>query len=258
VKTAILAGGLGTRLSEETRNKPKAMVKIGGHPILWHIMMHYSSFGFNEFVIALGYKGECIKSWIYDYCSSNKNMTVENDNNVTTLKVEKHSPRSWIVHLVDTGQETLTGGRVKRLAPLIGSEAFMLTWCDAVANVNLTDLLKFHRLHGRLATITAVHPPPRFGQLDLKGDRVVQFREKPKEDKWINGAFFVLEPEVMSYIKGDSTRWEKEPLERLAIEGQLMAYRHVGFWQCMDTIREKQLLEELWQSGQAPWKIWKV
>jgi glucose-1-phosphate cytidylyltransferase len=184
-------------------------------------------------------------------------MAVKTNNNVTTFRVGEHSPGSWKVHLVDTGQETLTGGRIKRLAPLIGNQTFMLTWCDAVADVNLKALLKFHRSHGRLATVTAVHPPPRFGHLDLEGDRVKQFREKPQEKIWINGAFFVLEPAVLAYIKGDSTQWEKEPLERLAIEGQLMAYRHVGFWQCMDTIREKQLLEELWRSGQAAWKIWK-
>jgi glucose-1-phosphate cytidylyltransferase len=257
MRVAILAGGLGTRLSEETWNKPKAMVKIGGLPILWHILMYYSSFGFNEFIIALGYKGEYIRSWMYDYYSLNKDITLKTNNNVTTIEASEDSQRNWIVHLVDTGLETLTGGRIKRLAPFIGNQTFMLTWCDGLADVNLKELLKFHLSHGRLATVTAVHPPPRFGQLDLEGDKVKQFREKPQENTWINGAFFVLEPEVLTYINGDCTRWEKEPLERLAIEGQLMAYRHFGFWQCMDTIRERQLLEELWRSKQAAWKKWK-
>lgn len=258
MKVAILAGGLGTRLSEETANKPKAMVEIGGRPILWHIMMHYSGFGFNDFVIALGYKGECIKRWMYDYYGLKKGARVEDNANLTISHDGKRSGSGWKVCLVDTGQETLTGGRIKRLAPFIGNQTFMLTWCDAVANVDLKALLKFHRSHGRLATVTAVHPPPRFGHLDLDGDRVTQFKEKPQDaEGWINGAFFVLEPGVFAYIKGDNTQWEKEPLERLAREGQLMAYRHLGFWQCMDTIREKQLLENLWQNNQAPWKIWK-
>lgn len=258
MKVAILAGGLGTRLSEETVNKPKPMVEIGGRPILWHIMMHYSQFGFNEFVIALGYKGEYIKRWMHEYCSLNKNVTVKTNNNEVIFHDGKRSQTSWTVHLVDTGQETLTGGRIKRLAPLIGNRTFMLTWCDAVANIDLEALLRFHRSHDRLATVTAVRPPPRFGHLALEGDRVTQFKEKPREaGGWINGAFFVLEPGVFNYIEGDNTQWEKEPLERLAIDGQLMAYRHNGFWQCMDTIHEKQLLEKLWQSGQAPWKIWK-
>jgi glucose-1-phosphate cytidylyltransferase len=258
MKVAILAGGLGTRLSEETVNKPKPMVEIGGRPILWHIMMHYSHFGFNEFVIALGYKGEYVKRWMHEYYSLNKNVTVKTDTNKVIFHDDKQSEASWTVHLVDTGQETLTGGRIKRLAPLIGNQTFMLTWCDAVANIDLQALLKFHRSHGRLATVTAVHPPPRFGHLVLEGERVTQFKEKPRDGEgWINGAFFVLEPGIFDYIEGDHTQWEKEPLERLATEGQLMAYRHKGFWQCMDTIHEKQLLEKLWQSGQAPWKTWK-
>jgi glucose-1-phosphate cytidylyltransferase len=258
VKVAILAGGLGTRLSEETVNKPKPMVEIGGHPILWHIMMHYSYFGFNEFLIALGYKGEYIKHWMHKYYSSNKNVKVETNINEIVFYDNNPSHTSWTVHLVDTGQDTLTGGRIKRLAPLIGNQTFMLTWCDAVANIDIQALLKFHRTHGRMATVTAVRPPPRFGHLSLEGNRVTHFKEKPREGMgWINGAFFVLEPKVVDYIEGDNTQWEKEPLERLAMEGQLMAYRHKDFWQCMDTIHEKRLLEKLWQSGQAPWKIWK-
>jgi len=258
MKVAILAGGLGTRLSEETVNKPKPMVEIGGRPILWHIMMHYSHFGFKEFLIALGYKGEYIKRWMHEYYSLNKNVTVKTNSNEVIFHDDKQSQASWIVHLVDTGQETLTGGRIKRLAPFIGNQTFMLTWCDAVADIDLQALLKFHRSHGRLATVTAVHPPPRFGHLVLEGNRVTQFKEKPQDaEGWVNGAFFVLEPRVFDYIEGDNTQWEKEPLERLATAGQLMAYRHNGFWQCMDTIHEKQLLEKLWQSGQAPWKTWK-
>jgi glucose-1-phosphate cytidylyltransferase len=258
MKVAILAGGLGTRLSEETVTRPKPMIEIGGHPILWHIMMHYSSFGFTEFVVALGYKGECIKRWMHEYYGLNKNVTVEIKTNEVIFYDDKRSQTRWTVHLVDTGQETLTGGRIKRLASLIGNQAFMLTWCDAVANIDLQALLKFHQSRSRLATVTAVHPPPRFGRLLLEGDQVTRFKEKPRETEgWINGAFFVLEPEVFDYIKGDNTQWEKEPLERLAREGQLMAYRHNGFWQCMDTIHEKTLLEKLWQAGQAPWKTWK-
>ena len=258
MKVAILAGGLGTRLSEETVNKPKPMVEIGGRPILWHLMMHYSHFGFKEFLIALGYKGEYIKRWMHEYYSLNKSVTVKTNSNEVIFHDDKQSQASWIVHLVDTGQETLTGGRIKRLAPFIGNQTFMLTWCDAVADIDLQALLKFHRSHGRLATVTAVHPPPRFGHLVLEGNRVTQFKEKPQDaEGWVNGAFFVLEPRVFDYIEGDNTQWEKEPLERLATAGQLMAYRHNGFWQCMDTIHEKQLLEKLWQSGQAPWKTWK-
>ncbi|MFX1508463.1 MAG: glucose-1-phosphate cytidylyltransferase [Promethearchaeota archaeon] len=257
MKVAILAGGLGTRLSEETVDKPKALVVIGDKPILWHIMMNYSHFGFNEFVIALGYKGEAIESWIHDYYGSNKNVNTKTEGNVVVF-TDKQSKSGWTIYLVDTGQETLTGGRIKRLEPLIGNQTFMLTWCDAVADINLRALLEFHRSHGRLATLTAVRPSPRFGHLVLEGSRVIQFKEKPKDTKnWINGAFFVLEPEIFGYIEGDNTQWEEGPLERLAREGQLMAYRHSGFWQCMDIIHEKHMLEKLWESGQAPWKTWK-
>lgn len=256
MKVAILAGGIGSRLVEETRMKPKAMVEIGGKPILWHIMMHYSQYGFNEFVIALGYKGEHIKHWIREYLTLYKNMTVKTGTGEIIFYDE--SEQDWIVHLVDTGQKTLTGGRIKRLAPWINNETFLLTWCDGLSNVDLHALLDFHRSHGRLATLTAVRPPSRFGHLVLDGDRVVKFKEKPRiTENWINGAFFVLEPKVLSYIKDDDVMWEQEPMESLARDGQLMAYRHEGFWQCMDTIHEKLQLEKIWKSSKAPWKTWK-
>ena len=255
MKVAILAGGAGSRLAEETQIKPKPMVEIGGQPILWHIMMHYSYFGFNDFVIALGYKGEVIKRYMLDYCSLNSNLKV----NLRTGEVERNGgyKPDWTVDLVDTGRETLTGGRIKRLAPYIGNETFMLTWGDGVSNVDLHKLLEFHRSHGKLATVTAVRPTARFGHMEFDGDRVLEFSEKPQAaEGWINGAFFVLEPKVFDYIEGDETQWEKEPMERLARDGQLMAYRHPDFWQCMDTLRDKVLLESLWQRGDAPWKTW--
>ena len=256
MKVAILAGGAGTRLVEETAVKPKPMVEIGGRPILWHIMMYYSHFGFKEFVIALGYKCEHIKRWMQEYYALNGNITVKTGTGEVVF--HEKTEQDWIVHLVDTGQKTQTGGRIKRLAPWLGDQTFMLTWCDIVADVNLDALLKFHRSHGRIATLTAVRPPARFGHLVLEEDKVVQFREKPRITKdWINGAFFVLEPGVFDYIERDDTQWEREPLERLASDGQLMAYRHTGFWQCMDTLHEKLLLERLWKSGKAPWKTWK-
>jgi len=255
IKVAILAGGVGTRLAEETDIRPKPMVEIGGRPILWHIMMHYSYYGFNEFVIALGYKGEVIKKYMVDYCSLNSNLRV----NFKTGEVSMNGGfrPEWTVDLVDTGIPTLTGGRIKRLAPYLGNQTFMLTWGDGVSNINLRELLAFHRSHGRLATLTAVRPPARFGHLSFDGDQVERFTEKPQTSEgWINGAFFVLEPEVFDYIEGDDTQWEHEPLEQLALDGQLMAYRHDSFWQCMDTLRDKRLLEDLWQCGNAPWKVW--
>jgi glucose-1-phosphate cytidylyltransferase len=255
MKVAILAGGAGTRLAEETQVKPKPMVEIGGQPILWHIMMHYAYFGFEDFVIALGYKGEIIKRYMLDYCSLNSDLKV----NLRTGVVENHGgyKPDWTVELVDTGRETMTGGRIKRLAPYMGNETFMLTWGDGVSDVNLHDLLAFHRQHGKLATLTAVRPPARYGYMIFDNDAVVEFNEKPQiGEGWINGAFFVLEPEVFDYIESDMTQWEKEPLERLAQDGQLVAYKHTSFWQCMDTLREKHILETLWQSGKAPWKLW--
>ena len=258
MKVAILAGGIGSRLFEETSVKPKAMVEIGTRPILWHIMMYYSHFGFNEFVIALGYKGDCIKRWMQEYSNLNRNIIVKTDTDevISPNRNEQNQP-DWIVRLVDTGQKTQTGGRIKRLAPWLDNQTFMLTWCDGLADVNLQALLKFHQSHGRLATVTAVRPPSRFGHLVLKGDKVVQFNEKPRLD-WVNGAFFVLEPAVFDYIEDDNTQWEKEPLKKLANDNQLMAFRHDGFWQCMDTLPEKKLLEKIWYSGNASWKTWKT
>ena len=255
MKVAILAGGFGTRLAEETEIKPKPMVEIGGHPILWHIMMHYSYYGFKDFAIALGYKGEVIKKYMVDYYPIYSNLTV----NLKSGKVIVHDgpKQDWTVELVNTGIRTQTGGRIKKLAPYLGNETFMLTWGDGVSDVNLQKLLAFHRSHGKLATVTAVRPPARYGYMKFDKDKVKEFTEKPQiGEGWINGAFFVLEPAVFDYIDGDDTIWEREPLERLAKDGQLMAYRHTSFWQCMDTLREKYILESLWQSGKAPWKIW--
>lgn len=255
MKVGILAGGLGTRLAEETTEKPKPMVEIGGRPILWHIMMHYAHQGFKDFAIALGYKSEVIKKYMIDYSSLNSNLTVSFKDG----SIEKHDGYTpdWVVDLIDTGLYTNTGGRIKRLAPYMGNETFMLTWGDGVSDINLKDLLTFHRSHGKLATLTAVHPPARFGHLELRGDQIVEFSEKPQtREGWINGAFFVLEPGVFDYIAGDETQWEKDPLEQLAADGQLMAYQYTGFWQCMDTLRDKRRLESIWATGEAPWKTW--
>ena len=256
MKVGILAGGHGTRLAEETEIKPKPMVEIGGRPILWHIMMHYSCFGYRDFVIALGYKGEVIKRYMVDYCALESNLTV----NLKAGRVDLHDTdgiQDWTINLIDTGLHTMTGGRIKRLQPYIGNETFMLTWGDGVSTVDLSRLLAFHRAHGRLITMTAVRPPARYGHMEFDGDRIREFTEKPQTaEGWINGAFFVVEPQVFDYIDGDDTQFEKEPLERLAADGELMAYKHDGFWQCMDTRRDKFVLEKLWDSGEAPWKIW--
>ncbi len=255
MKVAILAGGKGSRISEETEAKPKPMVDIGGRPILWHIMAHYAHYGFDEFAIALGYKGEIIKRYMVDYCAVSGNLTV--DLSLGQVTAHEGERPKWKVDLIDTGQETMTGGRIKRLQPYVGNQTFMLTWGDGVSDIDLKALLAFHRAHGKIATLTAVRPPARYGRLTLDGDRIALFEEKPQlGEGWINGAFFVLEPEVFDYIEGDETQWEKEPLERLAAENQLMAYKHTSFWQCMDTLREKHLLEILWESGNAPWKVW--
>ena len=256
MKVAILAGGLGTRLAEETEIRPKPMVEIGGMPILWHIMKIYAHYGFKEFVIALGYKGEFIKKYMVDCCSLASNLTV----NLKNGNVVRHGGNDidWTVQLIDTGMKSQTGGRIKRLASYLGDDTFLLTWGDGVADINLEKLIAFHRSHGKLATLTAVRPPARYGHLELDGDRIAEFSEKPQTGEgWINGAFFVLEPGIFDYIEGDATQWEKEPLENLARDGQLMAYKHRSFWQCMDTLREKHILENYWNSGRAPWKIWK-
>ena len=254
-KMVILAGGLGTRLSEETVLRPKPMVEIGERPILWHLMMLCAAQGITEFVIALGYKGEHIKRYFLDYRILNTSITVR----VATgeVAIRDTEPPNWTVHLVDTGHETQTGGRIRRAGPWIGNQTFMVTYGDGLADIDLRKLLKFHEEHRKLATVTAVRPPSRFGGLRFEGSRVAEFEEKPQTGEgWINGGFFVLEPAALDYIDGDETIFERGPLERLARDGQLMAYRHDGFFQPMDTLREKHLLESLWQSGQAPWKVW--
>lgn len=255
MKVGILAGGVGTRLAEETEVKPKPMIEIGGVPILWHIMKHYTHYGMSHFVIALGYKGEYIKKYMLDYASLNGNLLL----NMDSGKVSRSPETNWKIELIETGTPTATGGRIKRLAPYLGDGTFMLTWGDGVSDIDLGDLLRFHKEHGKLATLTAVRPPARFGYLeaDWSCGRVTSFSEKPQtREGWINGAFFVLEPGIFDYIDGDDTQWEREPLQRLAADGQLMAYKHTSFWQCMDTLRDKKLLEHLWQQGNPPWKIW--
>jgi glucose-1-phosphate cytidylyltransferase len=252
MKTIILAGGLGTRLSEETTIKPKPLVEIGGRPILWHIMQIYAAANFKEFVVALGYKGELIKKYFLNFHALSNDFTID----LATGKNQFHGAKTpdWKVHLVDTGEKTMTGGRVKRLKEWIGNETFMLTYGDGVADIDVAKLVAFHRSHGKLATVTAVLPPPRFGGMLIEDGKVVNFSEKPQVGEgWINGGFFVLEPKVLEYIDGDDTLLERGPLERLVADGQLMSYRHEGFWQPMDTIREKQLLETLCQSGNPPW-----
>lgn len=256
MKVGILAGGYGTRLAEETEIRPKPLVEVGGKPILWHIMKLYSHYGYKDFFIALGYKGEMIKKYFVDYSGLQGNISIEMASGQVQRSDHPHQ-EDWNVNLIETGQKTNTGGRIKRFKPFMDNETFMLTWGDGVSDVNLDDLLKFHKSHGKLATLTTVRPPARYGHLEFDGDRVMEFSEKPQTGEgWINGAFFVLEPEVFDYIEGDHTQFEKEPLEGLARDGQLMAYRHTSFWQCMDTLREKHILENFWQSGTAPWKLW--
>jgi glucose-1-phosphate cytidylyltransferase len=255
IRVAILCGGLGTRLSELTELRPKPMVEIGGQPILWHIMKIYASHGFKEFVLALGYKGDVIKDYFLNYRYRTLNLSVSLASG--DIKVHDGNSEDWTVHLLDTGLHTETGGRVKRLAHFMGNETFMLTYGDGVSNVNIRDLLDFHQRHGKLATVTAVRPPSRFGGLSFDGDRVTHFEEKPQiGEGWINGGFFVLEPGVVDYVDNDDIIWEREPMERLAAQGQLVAHRHEGFWQCMDTLRDVRLLDSLWQENKAPWKVW--
>jgi glucose-1-phosphate cytidylyltransferase len=255
MKAVILAGGLGTRLSEETVLKPKPMVQIGNYPILWHILKIYSAHGIHDFIICAGYRGYMIKEYFANYFLHQSDVTFDMKDN----RMEVHQKRSepWRVTIVDTGDDSMTGGRLKRVAPYLGDGPFCMTYGDGVGDVDITSLIAFHRAHGCLATLTAVQPTGRFGALKLEGETVTAFQEKPQGDGgWINGGFFVLEPRVLDYIAVDSTIWEREPMERLAAEGQMKAFKHEGFWQPMDTLRDKQKLEELWESGQAPWKVW--
>jgi glucose-1-phosphate cytidylyltransferase len=255
VRVVILAGGLGTRLAEETETTPKPMVEIGRQPMLWHIMKHYAHYAFKEFFVALGYKGEVIKRYFLEYCSLNSSMTIDLSSGRTQMH-EKEC-EDWTVHLIDTGQQTNTGGRVKRLEPWLKNGTFMVTYGDGLCDVDLQDLLRFHSSHGRIATVTAVRPPARFGGLIFDGDLVATFTEKPQiGEGWINGGFLVFEPAVFNYLEGDHSSLEADVLERLAADRQLAAYRHDRFWQCMDTLRDKRQLEGLWQKGQAPWKVW--
>ncbi len=256
MKVGILAGGLGSRLAEETGLRPKPMVEIGGMPILWHIMQIYSAQGFNEFCIALGYKGEYVKSWFKDYMTGAGSLSIDTRSGEVVAHRDCHIP-DWRVDLVETGASTLTGGRIKRLQHWLGEGTCMVTWGDGVADIDLKALLDFHRSHGKLCTLTAVRPPARYGHLDIQGAQITSFTEKPQiGEGWINGAFFVLEPGVFDYIDGDDVMFEHAPLSRLAADGQLMAYKHESFWQCMDTMREKQILNDLWAGGAAPWKLW--
>jgi len=254
MKVGILAGGLGTRLSEETVVKPKPMVEVGGKPLLWHIMRSFADYGFTEFVVALGYKGEIIKDYFINYRKRTYNLTVRLSTG--DLMVHNGHSEDWTIHLLDTGVKTQTGGRVKRISQYIGKEPFLLTYGDGVSNVHMNQLVEFHRNHGKIATITAVRPPARFGDLSFDGERVSTFAEKPQTGEgWINGGFFVLEPEIVNYIDSDDTSFESKPMERLTRENQLMAYRHNDFWQCMDTLRDVHLLENMWASGNVPWRV---
>ncbi|MEB2646609.1 glucose-1-phosphate cytidylyltransferase [Pseudomonas sp. C 49-2] len=256
MKAVILAGGLGTRLSEETSLRPKPMVEIGGKPILWHIMKMYSAHGINDFIICCGYKGYVIKEYFANYFLHMSDVTFNMRDN--TMKVHDQRAEDWNITLVDTGDESMTGGRLRRVADYVkDEEAFCFTYGDGVSDIDISATLDFHKSHGKAATLTATYPPGRFGALDIQQGQVMNFKEKPKGDgALINGGFFVLKPEVLRYLKDDSTTWEQEPLMNLAAEGQLMAFEHPGFWQPMDTLRDKHYLEELWQSGKAPWKTW--
>jgi len=256
VKAVILAGGLGTRLSEETIVKPKPMVEIGGKPILWHIMKSYSAHGVNDFIVCLGYKGYVIKEYFANYFMHMSDVTFDMENN--RMEVHQASAEPWRVTLIDTGDNTMTGGRLKRVAAYVGQDDFCFTYGDGVADVDIGKLIEFHRSQGTLATVTSVQPPGRFGSLNIKDGKITTFKEKPEGDGgWVNGGFFVLSPRVIDYIDDDSTTWERSPLEKLASEGQLSAYKHEGFWQPMDTLRDKVMLEELWASGKTPWKVWR-
>jgi glucose-1-phosphate cytidylyltransferase len=255
MKCVILAGGLGTRISEETASRPKPMVEIGGKPILWHVMKIYSSHGIGDFVICGGYKGYVIKEYFANYFLHMSDVTFDMEKN--SMEVHEKHAEPWRVTIVDTGDGTMTGGRLKRVASYLGDETFCMTYGDGVGDVDITAAITAHKVSGKKATVTAVQPPGRFGALHVEGDSVTGFIEKPEGDGgWINGGFFVLEPAVLEKIKGDSTTWEQEPLKELAAEGQLHAFQHTGFWRPMDTLHDKNVLEERWQSGQAPWKVW--
>ena len=257
MKAVILAGGLGTRLSEETAVRPKPMVEVGGKPILWHIMKIYSVHGISDFIICCGYKGYVIKEFFANYLLHTSDVTFDIKRN--TMEIHKNGAEEWRVTLVDTGDATMTGGRLKRISDYIGDEAFCMTYGDGVSDVNIKEVIEFHRRQGTYATLTAVQPPGRFGAFTLSYSKtkIDHFREKPRgDDAWINGGFFVLEPDAIDYIKNDATVWEQEPLSRLAQDGMLSAFKHDGFWQSMDTLRDKNVLEELWQSGNAPWRVW--
>lgn len=256
MKAVILAGGLGTRISEESHLKPKPMIEIGGKPILWHIMKIYSQHGIHDFIICCGYKGYVIKEYFANYFLHQSDVTLDLANN--KVEVHQNSSEPWKVTLVDTGEHTMTGGRIRRIQKFVGDEEFCLTYGDGVSDVDITQLIKFHKEQRGLATVTSIQPPGRFGALEIKDGRVDQFIEKPQGDgNWINGGYFVLSPKIFSYIENDKTIWEKEPLEKLAQNGHLYAYKHDGFWQAMDTLRDKNFLEDQWQTGKAPWKIWK-
>jgi glucose-1-phosphate cytidylyltransferase len=257
MKVMILAGGMGSRLSEETAVRPKPMVQIGGHPILWHIMKIYATHGLGEFLIALGHKAEMIKEYFLRFNEMNNDLSVDLAKNRVTVHDDGDMP-DWKVHLVDTGQQTQTGGRIKRLEKWIGSdEDFVLSYGDGVADLDISALIDFHRSHGKLATVASVRSPARFGRLVFEGDQVVEFFEKPDAGEgWINGGFFVLNRRVFEYIEGDESIWERDPIERIAHDGELVGFRHFGFWSCMDTLKEKLYLEDLWASGKPPWKIW--
>ncbi len=255
MKAVILAGGVGTRISEETYAIPKPMIEIGGKPILWHILKTYSTYGINDFVICCGYKGYVIKEYFANYAVHQSDITFNLAKN--EMKVHQNQAEPWNVTLVDTGEQTLTGGRLKRIAQYVKGETFCMTYGDGVSNININELIKFHRKGKWLATVSAVRPPGRFGSLVLNDERVLEFQEKlPGDGSWINGGFFILEPDIFKYIKNDETAWEREPMVQLAKDGKLGAYRHDDFWQPMDTLRDKNYLEELWRSVKAPWKVW--
>ena len=255
MKAIILAGGLGTRISEESHLKPKPAIKIGGMPILWHIMKIYSAYGVNDFIICLGYKGYVIKEYFANYFLHMSDVTFDLSNN--NLKIFNNKSEPWKVTLIDTGLNTQTGGRLKRIRQSLGDDDFCFTYGDGLCDVKIGNLIEFHKKHGKLATVCAVQPPGRFGAIEMEGKRIKSFQEKPKGDGgWINGGFFVLKPKVVNYIVDDNTVWERQPLQNLATDGELYSYKHYGFWQPMDTLRDKNNLEELWQAGNAPWKVW--